>query len=167
MVVLCDCKFESADLNLIIQYYETSLLWGIICCVMWLTFIMRHCLFCVMWLYVTDLVWSCDWPSLVMWLYVTDLVWTTVKSDVRWCLTTTNSFPACRYRQHELDRYKRGYKPRLLVALVKVCWWRFIIQGIIIFLEVQHPHTHPHTHIHTLTYMINVYALIMPAYNQN
>ncbi len=42
----------------------------------------------------------------------------------------------CRQWQYELERRRRGQKPRLLVAMIKTSWWRFIIQGAIIFLEV-------------------------------
>ena len=42
-----------------------------------------------------------------------------------------------RHWQYELERHKSGKKPRLFVALIKTSWWRFIVQGILVTLEVR------------------------------
>ena len=42
-----------------------------------------------------------------------------------------------RHWQYELERHKSGKKPRLFMALFKTSWWRFIIQGILVTLEVR------------------------------
>ncbi len=43
----------------------------------------------------------------------------------------------CRHWQYELERHKSGKNPRLFMALFKTSWWRFIIQGILVTLEVR------------------------------
>ena len=42
----------------------------------------------------------------------------------------------CRYWAHELDRKRRGLKPRLWMPMIKAFWWKVMLTGVIQFVEV-------------------------------
>ena len=42
----------------------------------------------------------------------------------------------CRHWNQELERRKKGLKPRLLVALAKCVWWRLLLHGVMFGTEV-------------------------------
>ena len=43
----------------------------------------------------------------------------------------------CRHWKYELERKKAGKKPRLLLAVLKCLYWRLLMHGTLMFLEVQ------------------------------
>ena len=52
---------------------------------------------------------------------------------------STVVLPSCfslRYWEEELRRKERGRKARLWVAICRCFWWRVLIQGVLMFLEV-------------------------------
>ncbi len=44
-----------------------------------------------------------------------------------------------RHWLNEVERRKKGKKPRLLIAVMKCFWRKLFIQGLMLFLEVFHP----------------------------